>query len=253
MRAGRAARVGRPPRVRRGASRCCRLSHSTSRACSRSFRRVKRDRIRNARSGSPGSPAVGWPAPSGLILSGQARVPGDDIDCWNLDTGRRSLRGRMRNIEAAKAVVLSAWARASRGQTVAWRPAFEAFAEEVHYCGPSPIHSGTTREELFGRVYLPLERAFPQACRQTYSLSGRRVRGKYMGRGVGRSCRRHALGLARHSRLGTAAPCALRRVLQDLLGACRIYSGGRRHGHISALPQPAAGPSSVVSWPVLRW
>ena len=37
------------------------------------------------------------------------------------------------------------------------------------------------------------------------------------------------------------------------LGACRIYSGGRRHGHISALPQPAAGPSFVVSWPVLPW
>ena len=34
------------------------------------------------------------------------------------------------------------------------------------------MHSGTTREALFGRVYLPLERAFPQACRQTYPFLG---------------------------------------------------------------------------------
>ena len=78
----------------------------------------------------------------------------------------------MRNIEAAKAAVLSAWARASSGETVGWRPAFEAFAEEVRYCGPSPIHAGKTREDLFARVYLPLERAFPQACRQTYLFLG---------------------------------------------------------------------------------
>ena len=39
----------------------------------------------------------------------------------------------------------------------------------------------------------------------------------------------------------------------DELGACRISPGGCRHGHGSALPQPAAGPSFVVSWPVLPW
>ena len=37
------------------------------------------------------------------------------------------------------------------------------------------------------------------------------------------------------------------------LGGCRICSGGPRHGRVSALPQPAAGRSVVVSWPVLPW
>ena len=82
MRAGSAARVGRLPRVRRGASRCCRLSHSANRACSRSFRLVKRDRIRNARSGLPGSPPggrmagdVGFdPVRSGLRPRGRRRL-----------------------------------------------------------------------------------------------------------------------------------------------------------------------------------
>ena len=53
----------------------------------------------------------------------------------------------------------------------------------------------------------------------------------------------HARVSLAHPRTDPRKPA---RSLSDLLR-------GRRHGHGSALPPPAAGPSFVVSWPVLPW